>query len=55
MLADGSHDWIVEQGVEMGRPSRIRVRFDVAGGAIESLRIGGHAVPMMVGRLRAGN
>ena len=55
MLADGAHDWIVEQGVEMGRPSRIRVRFDVAGGAIESLHIGGHAVPVMAGRLQFTN
>ncbi|MGK7296266.1 MAG: PhzF family phenazine biosynthesis protein [Candidatus Wenzhouxiangella sp. M2_3B_020] len=54
-LAEGSHDWIVEQGVEMGRPSRIRVRFEVSSGAIEALRVAGHAVPMMAGRLRFGN
>lgn len=51
-LADGRHEWWVEQGVEMGRPSRIRVRVDVRREAIERVRVGGHAVPVMSGRMR---
>lgn len=54
LLADGTHDWIVEQGIEMGRPSRIRVRFEVANGAVEALRVGGTAVRVMTGRLQPG-
>ena len=50
-LADGRYDWWVEQGVEMGRPSRIRVRFAVRQGAFESLTIGGEAVAVCAGEL----
>lgn len=41
---DGSHGMWIEQGIEMGRPSRMRLEFDVGDGRIESARIGGHAV-----------
>jgi trans-2,3-dihydro-3-hydroxyanthranilate isomerase len=50
-LSDGAHEWLVQQGVEIGRPSRIRVRFDIEDGVITSLRVGGKAVPVMAGRL----
>lgn len=50
-LSDGSHEWTVEQGVEMGRPSMIRVRFEIEDGAITRLRVGGSAVAVMDGRL----
>jgi len=53
-LVEGAHDWVVEQGVEMGRPSRIRVRFDVRSGTVERLRVGGSAVPVMSGRFSVG-
>jgi trans-2,3-dihydro-3-hydroxyanthranilate isomerase len=43
----------VEQGVEMGRPSGIRLEMDVKGGAIEAARIGGHAVRVAEGTLFA--
>lgn len=48
-LADGDYDWWVEQGVEMGRPSRIRVRFAVRQGRFESLTVGGEAVAVCAG------
>ncbi|MDZ5696834.1 PhzF family phenazine biosynthesis protein [Chelativorans sp. M5D2P16] len=48
---DGAHRYWIEQGVEMGRPSRIRLEIDVAGGAIEAARIGGGAVKVAEGRL----
>lgn len=46
--ADGSHEVWIEQGVEMGRPSRIRLEIDVLGGRATAARIGGEAV--IVGR-----
>jgi trans-2,3-dihydro-3-hydroxyanthranilate isomerase len=42
--------WI-EQGVEMGRPSRIRLELDIEAGAIDAARIGGHAVKVAEGML----
>lgn len=44
--------WL-EQGVEMGRPSRIQLTLEVKGGALRSARIGGHAVVVAEGRLFA--
>ncbi|WP_295806750.1 PhzF family phenazine biosynthesis protein [uncultured Nitratireductor sp.] len=48
---DGSHGFLIEQGIEMGRPSSIRLEVDVHGGAIDAVRIGGHAVRVAEGRL----
>ena len=48
---DGEHRYWIEQGIEMGRPSRIRLEVEVAAGAIESARIGGAAVKVAEGRL----
>src|SRR5690606_8647445 len=36
--------WVVEQGVEMGRPSRIEVEVDKQGGSVVAVRVGGSAV-----------
>lgn len=47
----GSHRHWIEQGIEMGRPSRIRLEMDVEGGAITAARIGGHAVKVAEGTL----
>lgn len=44
--------WI-EQGLEMGRPSRIRLELEVAGGGLQAARIGGHAVKVAQGSLFA--
>jgi trans-2,3-dihydro-3-hydroxyanthranilate isomerase len=50
---EGPHQFWIEQGVEMGRPSAIRVSMDVTGGAIAAARVGGHAVRAGEGRLSA--
>ncbi len=50
-LTDGTHRWVIEQGFEMGRPSRIHATVEAAGGAVKSVLIGGEAVPVMKGQL----
>lgn len=48
---DGAWQHWIEQGIEMGRPSRIRLELEVAGGTLASARIGGHAVRVAQGTL----
>jgi len=48
---DGIHRYWLEQGIEMGRPSRIRLEVEVAAGGIEAARIGGNAVKLAEGTL----
>lgn len=50
-LVDGHHPILVEQGVEMGRPSFIHLHLDIAGGQISGARIGGRAVRIASGTL----
>ncbi len=50
-LGDGAHRWVIEQGFEMGRPSRIHARLESKNGAIAAVRVGGGAVPVMKGQL----
>lgn len=50
-LLDGHHALLIEQGVEMGRPSKIHLHLDVDGGKIVHGRIGGHAVKVAEGSL----
>ena len=50
-LTDGHHGVMVEQGVEMGRPSLIHLHMDIEGGAISNARIGGQAVRIASGTL----
>lgn len=50
---DGLHRYWIEQGVEMGRPSRIRLEIDVEAGRLARARIGGHAVKVAEGTLYA--
>ncbi|RUM99721.1 PhzF family phenazine biosynthesis protein [Pseudaminobacter arsenicus] len=50
-LREGQTRLWIEQGVEMGRPSRIRLEIDVEGGRMISARIGGHAVKVAEGQL----
>lgn len=50
-LPDGHHPLIIEQGVEMGRPSLIHLHIDVSGGDIVNARIGGQAVRIASGTL----
>ncbi|MEP3435178.1 MAG: PhzF family phenazine biosynthesis protein [Hoeflea sp.] len=50
-LLDGNHPLLIEQGVEMGRPSLIHLHIDCAGAEISHVRIGGQAVRIATGRL----
>jgi trans-2,3-dihydro-3-hydroxyanthranilate isomerase len=50
-LVDGHHPFLIEQGVEMGRPSLIHLHLDVSGGVIAGARIGGQAVRIATGML----
>ncbi len=49
---DGDHDLWIEQGVEMGRPSRIDLQMIVRAGALTGVEIGGDAVIVADGILR---
>ena len=46
---DGHHPLLIEQGVEMGRPSFIHLHIDVQEGAIAKARIGGQAIRLAEG------
>lgn len=48
---DGSHRFAIEQGIEMGRPSSIRLEMDVEEGRIHAARIGGQAICVAEGVL----
>jgi trans-2,3-dihydro-3-hydroxyanthranilate isomerase len=49
--ADGAHEIVIEQGSKMGRPSRITLRMNVAGGRLASAHIGGCAVRISEGTM----
>ncbi len=49
---DGVHRRIIEQGLEMGRPSAIQLTSTVVRGKLESVRIGGAAVRVAEGVLK---
>ncbi|MFT3987023.1 PhzF family phenazine biosynthesis protein [Aestuariivirga sp.] len=49
--ADGTHRLWLEQGYEMGRPSQLRLEFDVKGQALVSVRVAGQAVQVMEGTI----
>lgn len=48
---DGTHNYTIEQGHFMGRPSLIELELVVAGKALSTVRIGGHAVVVARGEL----
>ncbi len=50
-LSDGTHLWQIDQGAEMGRPSRINVTVEVVDGVLAKVRVGGTAVRVAEGRL----
>jgi trans-2,3-dihydro-3-hydroxyanthranilate isomerase len=50
-LADGHHALMIEQGVEMGRPSHIHLHLAIDNGTIAQARIGGEAVKVASGQL----
>jgi trans-2,3-dihydro-3-hydroxyanthranilate isomerase len=47
----GTHQWVIEQGFEMGRPSILRIEADTADGKVTAVRVGGTAVKMSEGTL----
>jgi trans-2,3-dihydro-3-hydroxyanthranilate isomerase len=48
----GTLAWTIDQGIEMGRPSRLAIEADKADGAITALRVGGEAVVVSEGAMR---
>lgn len=48
----GTLRWLVSQGTEMGRPSRLELEVDKTDGTITAVRVAGNAVWMGEGRLR---
>lgn len=51
-LAEGETQIPLQQGIEMGRPSRIGLTAVVQGGSLSEIRISGGAVPVAEGRIR---
>jgi trans-2,3-dihydro-3-hydroxyanthranilate isomerase len=51
--ADGERMIVIEQGVEMGRPSRIALGLEAAGGALTGATIGGATVLVAEGTIEA--
>ncbi len=49
---DGALRWTVSQGVDMGRPSVIRIEVDKAAGDVTAVRVGGDSVWVSEGTLR---
>jgi trans-2,3-dihydro-3-hydroxyanthranilate isomerase len=47
----GTLKWTIDQGVEMGRPSRLEIEADKADGAITAIRVGGSAVLVSEGTM----
>jgi trans-2,3-dihydro-3-hydroxyanthranilate isomerase len=43
--------WSVDQGVEMGRPSRLELEVDLANGQVKAIRVGGSTVLVSTGVL----
>jgi trans-2,3-dihydro-3-hydroxyanthranilate isomerase len=50
---DGAHDFVIEQGYEMGRPSLIRLSMTMKGGQLVAGAIAGEAVVVSEGTLEA--
>jgi trans-2,3-dihydro-3-hydroxyanthranilate isomerase len=48
---DGTLKWLIHQGVEMGRPSRLEVEVDVVAGEVREVRVGGASVLVSSGTL----
>jgi trans-2,3-dihydro-3-hydroxyanthranilate isomerase len=51
-LADGRTVLNLRQGVEMGRPSALRLTVDVSDGQLREIRVAGSACPVAEGRIR---
>ena len=51
-LRPGRSSWSVEQGVEMGRPSRLELQVEVGESGVDTIRVGGDAVRVTRGVMR---
>ena len=51
-LPDGTHRFVIAQGVEMGRSSRLEVEVERAGRALAAVRVGGAAVLITEGEIQ---
>ena len=49
--ANGTAKWAIEQGVEMGRPSVLRLEADVGDGRVTAVRVGGQSVVVSEGMM----
>lgn len=52
-MGEGEHDFVIEQGFEMGRPSLIELQLVIRTGALASVEIGGAAVLVSEGTMLA--
>jgi trans-2,3-dihydro-3-hydroxyanthranilate isomerase len=50
---EGTSNATIEQGIEMGRPSEIRIEIEVVNRSLKRIRIGGYACLVMRGKLFA--
>jgi trans-2,3-dihydro-3-hydroxyanthranilate isomerase len=50
-LRDGRHEFDIEQGHEMGRPSLLSLSIAIRGGALEAASVGGDAVIVSEGAI----
>jgi predicted PhzF superfamily epimerase YddE/YHI9 len=48
---DGIARFIIEQGVDLGRPSRIEAEVEGARGVVKTVRIGGESVVVLTGEI----
>ena len=49
---EGTRSWVIMQGEDMGRASRIELEADAAKGGLTAVRVGGHAVKVSSGELK---
>ncbi len=50
--ASGTLHWSVDQGVEMGRPSRLEVEADLSEGVVTGIRVSGSSVLVSRGEMK---
>jgi trans-2,3-dihydro-3-hydroxyanthranilate isomerase len=51
-VREGTNQYVVEQGIEMGRPSTLYLWIDTSGREITRVRVGGQVVPVAEGTVR---
>jgi trans-2,3-dihydro-3-hydroxyanthranilate isomerase len=52
-LPEGTSEFVIEQGIEMGRPGEVKLEIEVTSRRIKRVRIGGYACLVMRGKLFA--